>query len=75
MMDYERKVVIDRFEGTEAVLVFDDGKELIWPIKNLPEGLREGAVLRLTISSEASAEEERRKLAKELINEILEPRD
>jgi hypothetical protein len=71
-MNTEQQVIIDRFEGTEAVLVFDDGKELVWPIKNLPEGLKEGAVLRLTISSEATAEEERRKLAKELINEILE---
>jgi hypothetical protein len=67
----ERQVTIDRFEGTEAVLIFEDGKELLWPVKNLPEGLREGAVLRLTISSEKTAEEERRKLAKELINEIL----
>jgi len=71
-MNTERQVTIDRFEGTSAVLVFDDDKELVWPIKNLPEGLKEGAVLRLTISNEATAEEERRKLAKELINEILE---
>ncbi|MDD5290137.1 MAG: DUF3006 domain-containing protein [Patescibacteria group bacterium] len=72
MENYERQVTIDRFEGTSAVLVFDDGKEIIWPIKNLPAEVKEGAVLRLTVSNEATAEEERRKLAKELINEILE---
>lgn len=71
MENYERQVTIDRFEGESAVLVFDDGKEIVWPIKNLPEGVKEGAVLSLTLGSEASAEEERRKLAKELINEIL----
>jgi hypothetical protein len=71
-MNYERKVAIDRFEGTSAVLIFDDGTKLFWPRENLPEEVKEGMVLRLTISSEVSAEEERRKLAKELINEILE---
>ncbi len=65
------KAVIDRFEGTWAVLAFDDGQMLNWPIKNLPDGLREGAVLRFTLSLDGDEELERQQTAKDLLNEIL----
>lgn len=65
------KAVIDRFEGTWAVLVFDDGQILNWSIKNLPNGLQEGAVLRFTISVDSDEESERQQTAKDLLNEIL----
>jgi hypothetical protein len=39
--------VIDRFEGTTAVIVADDGRTFDVPRSELPRGCREGAVLRL----------------------------
>lgn len=68
---YYLKAVIDRFEGTMAVLKFDDGQTLTWPIKNLPEDCKEGSSLRVIISTSETDQEEREKLAKTLINEIL----
>lgn len=68
---YNQMSVIDRFEGTMAVLKFDDGQELLWPIKRLPEDCKEGAVVRVVISTAKTEEEEREKLAKTLINELL----
>ena len=63
--------VVDRFEGTQAVLRMDDGQELVWPIKNLPDDAKEGSVVRLVLSTSATDEEERKKTAKTLLNEIF----
>ncbi len=66
------KVVIDRIEGNSAVLKTDDGQEILWPTKNLPEDAKEGTAARLVLSTSRSDEEERTKLAKTLLNEILQ---
>ena len=63
--------VVDRFEGTQAVLKMDDGQELVWPIKNLPEDAKEGSSVRLVLSTSATDEIERQKTAKTLLNEIF----
>jgi hypothetical protein len=68
---YFIKAVIDRFEGKNAVLRTEDGQELIWPIKNLPEDATEGSSIRLVLSTSITDKEEREKLAKTLLNEIL----
>lgn len=39
--------VIDRFEGRVAVVVSDDGRSFDIPSRDLPEGCREGTVLRV----------------------------
>ncbi len=65
------KAVIDRFEGKQAVLRIDDGQELIWPIKNLPTEAKEGSAVRLILSTSQTDEEEREKMAKTILNEIL----
>lgn len=67
------KAVIDRFEGESAVVKLEDGQEIIWPKKDLPEDAKEGSALRLSVSTSQSDEEERTKLAKTLLNEILQP--
>ncbi|MFA5129020.1 MAG: DUF3006 domain-containing protein [Patescibacteria group bacterium] len=66
------KAAIDRFEGDSAVIKTEDGQELLWPKLDLPEDAKEGAALRLSISTNQSDEEERTKLAKTLLNEILQ---
>jgi len=55
---------LDRFEMTEegqelAVLVFDDGQQLVVPRTALPSA-RRGTVLRVTLEQDTAAEEERR---------------
>ncbi len=64
---------IDRFEGKIAVIKTDDGQELKWPIANLPEDIEEGAAIRLLLSTNKSDEEEREKVAKTVLNELLKP--
>jgi hypothetical protein len=66
------KAAIDRLEGDSAVIKTEDGQELLWPKQNLPEDAKEGSAVRLRISTNQSDEEERTKLAKTLLNEILQ---
>lgn len=65
------KAVIDRFEGSSAVLIFEGKQELVVPKEDLPQGVHEGSALFLLVSDSASEEEAREKLAKSILNEIL----
>ena len=64
------KFVIDRFEGSSAVLV-DEKTEIIVPKKLIPKKLEEGDVVHLTLSSDKAETLKREKSAKKLLNEIL----
>lgn len=66
---------IDRFEGKTAVIKTEDGQEIIWPIKNLPDETAEGSAVRLLLSTKKTDEEEREKLAKTMLNQILKTDD
>ncbi len=66
------KAAIDRLEGDSAVIKTEDGQELLWPKQSLPEDAKEGSAVRLGISTNQSDEEERTRLAKTLLNEILQ---
>lgn len=65
------QATIDRFEGKTAVLRFSNGQELLVPIEELPKDAREGAILFVLISDSSNEEEAREKLAKSILNEIL----
>ena len=67
-----KKATIDRLEGNSAVIKTEDNQELLWPIADLPEGAREGTAVRLNLSTSLTDEEERTRLAKSLLNEILQ---
>lgn len=71
-MNFFIKAAIDRFEGEFAILKTEDNQEILWPIKNLPENSKEGTAVRLILSTSKTDEEERAKLAKTLLNEILQ---
>jgi len=43
--------VVDRIEGTIAVLIDDDGRPASVPLERLPSGVEEGVVLRVTLAS------------------------
>jgi hypothetical protein len=47
----ERLYVVDRIEGTIAVLIDDDGRSASVPLERLPNGVEEGIVLRVTLAS------------------------
>ena len=65
------KITIDRFEGNKAVLKTENNNEIIWPKDKLPEQAREGMVLNFNIQNNAQAEKEKKELAKDILNEIL----
>lgn len=66
------KITIDRFENDKVVLKTDDGDTIIWPKNKLPENTREGAVLNFNILSDLETEKDKREMAKEILNEILD---
>ena len=66
-----QKGVIDRFEGKNAIIKTDDGQKIKWPIQKLPNSIKEGNAIRISLSTSATDEEERKKTAKTLLNELL----
>ena len=60
--------VIDRLEGDLAVVEIAEGKTVAIPRTSLPEGAREGNVLRLTIDPEEEAR--RKKKLRSLFNRL-----
>lgn len=69
------EVTIDRVEGDKAVLKLEDNETIIWPKKDLPEGAKEGAVFFITIKNIKEKENNNKKLAKDILNEILDTKD
>ena len=67
------KVTIDRFEGEFVVLSLSDGQKLNWPKSDLPKGICEGAVLWLSLTGDKEKTKEQKKLAQNILNEILNP--
>ena len=62
---------VDRLEGGKAVLKLDDGQSLDLPVDKLPAETVEGTQLKLWLLSDKGEEEEREKMAKAVLNEIL----
>jgi len=69
------KLTIDRFEGEKAVLKTDSGHNIAWPKNNLPDNCHEGSILFFNITTEEGFEEQKRNLAKSVLNEILNTND
>ena len=68
-------LTIDRFEEDKAVLKTKDNQTIIWPKDKLPKNAQEGSVLSLVISGSAAADADSKELAKNILNEILNPDD
>ena len=62
---------VEKFEDKMAVIKIMGGQELRWPIKQLPEDIEVGSSLRLTLSTAKTMNEEREKIAKTILNQIL----
>lgn len=56
MSSFEVRAFVDRFEEEQAVLLIgQEGREVRWPSDCLPDGSREGSVLRVVIRLDADA--------------------
>jgi len=62
--------IVDRFEGTDAVLV-GEHNEIVVPKKMIPKNVKESGVVHLTLSSDEAETKKREDSAKKLLNEIL----
>ena len=66
-----QSATVDRLEGEKAVLRFSDGQELVWSVKDLPAGSREGTILKFKIMTDAKMEADQKAMAQEILNEIF----
>ncbi len=65
------KVVVDRFEGDYAVVLFEEGKISInVPCFLLPKGTKEGSWLKVSFKSAEPETERRRKKIEGLFNRL-----
>lgn len=63
--------IIDRFDGTHAIIVTQDKQTLLWPIKNLPDDIKEGEVVKLKLTTDKLETQNQEQAVKDLLNQIL----
>jgi len=68
---YSQMGVILEFQEKMAVIQLSDGQKILWPIKNLPDDAAQNQKIKLTASTNQSEENEREKIAKTILNQIL----
>ena len=68
---FAQSAVIDRFDGMQAVLKLDNGQEIRWPVKLLPDDAHIGTAVRMSLSTAASEEAERAQVARAMLNDLL----
>ena len=66
-------VRLERFEDHHAVITTSDKQKLLVAKERLPHGAKEGDELWLHIETTGERDEERKKMAKALLDEILNP--
>lgn len=66
------EVTLDRFEGDKAILKTKDNQNINWPKNQLPENSQAGQVFNFRILTNQEAEKDKKELAKNILNEILE---
>jgi hypothetical protein len=65
------KATIDRIEDGNAVINVDNGHTLLWPVENLPPDTSEGSVVYINLTKSEIDEQDRKNLAKDILNEIM----
>ena len=66
------QAVIDRFEGSKAVLITEDDSEVILPQQILPTDAKQGDCLQIEITVDEEATNQSRQTAQNLLQRILE---
>ncbi|HLD27818.1 MAG TPA: DUF3006 domain-containing protein [Patescibacteria group bacterium] len=74
-MPHKLTGTLDRFEEKLAVIKTLDGGEIFWPIKNLPDEVKAGDSLTLTLETDREQTSGKAELAKSMLNEILNTND
>lgn len=64
-------LLIDRFEQNQVVLKTNDNKTIVWPKNKLPHDIKEGEVLIFNINTNVEVKNDKKELAKSILNEIL----
>ncbi|HEX5166698.1 MAG TPA: DUF3006 domain-containing protein [Thermomicrobiales bacterium] len=75
-MSDRRRLTVDEIELNAdnervAVLIDDDGSQLVLPLALLPEGTRVGDVLNLSLAPDADETQRRRKRVKDLQKKLF----
>ncbi|MDD5032330.1 MAG: DUF3006 domain-containing protein [Patescibacteria group bacterium] len=68
----EHSLTIDRFEDEKAVLKTEKGETITWPKNMLPAEAKEGEILAFSIRGDKEKEKDKKELAKDILNELLE---
>ena len=68
---FAQEATVKAVEGDSAVLALANGETLRWPASLLPQDVGVGDTVRVIIHSSKTDEEERQRLAKEVLNELL----
>lgn len=63
---------IESLQGDEAVIRFEDGQQLRFPLSEIHGTPTVGREIRIVVGTDAVEGEDRQILARELLNEILE---
>ncbi len=63
--------VVDRFEEEKAVIILKDHQTVYWPKDKLPDDVKEGDAVWLRLAHDKDLTKEREKLAKKILEEIL----
>lgn len=66
------RATIDRFENENAILIADDKKSIIIPKDKLPKNSKEGSILKILVYNDIEAGDEKKELAKNILNELLD---
>lgn len=69
MAEKHLRAYVDRFEGDCAiVLLGEEGYQALWPVADLPEGVREGSVLSVTVRIDS----EETRAAEDIIESLID---
>ncbi len=68
---YVQKAIVKKINSEQAELELVDGQILLWPKNLLPSDLNIGDTVRILVHDKKTEEEERKKLAKALLNEVM----
>jgi len=66
------KITLDRFEDNKAVLKTEANENIIWPKNKLPKDAKEGQIFNFAINDDKETSENKKELAKSILNEILD---
>ncbi|MCX6800253.1 MAG: hypothetical protein NT091_03860 [Candidatus Falkowbacteria bacterium] len=65
------RLIVERFINNAAILKSDDSYSFVWPQAKLPANARIGSVLVFNILGDSVSDDDSKRVAREILNEIL----